>query len=183
MSPCMSLRLVQPAAKCETHHRVTTRTAAYGKERVPNLSFISKLNGMRPVIPWPFQCNTAFRDSTEYLMSKTSFLLGVAIALAPVTVLAVDGQAVLGSAIGAAAGTAIGSEIGGRNGAVVGGAIGGATGASVGSNHSHVQTQTQVNVQSGSRRYDDDDEDGHRGRRHHHHDNGHHYGEERRDRD
>ena len=47
------------------------------------------------------------------------------------TLLAVDGDAVLGGAIGGGVGAAIGSEIGGREGAIVGGGVGAAVGTAI----------------------------------------------------
>lgn len=109
-------------------------------------------------------------------MLKKSFVLTMALALAPVAAFAVDGKAVLGSAIGAAAGTAIGSELGGREGAIIGGGIGGATGAAIGSKDSS-RTSTRVVEKQVVVVYDNDDKRHSGKHKRKHRDNGNHYGQ------
>lgn len=111
-------------------------------------------------------------------MLKKSAVLTIALALAPVAAFAVDGKAVLGSAIGAAAGTAIGSELGGREGAIIGGGIGGATGAAIGSKDSQkTTTSTRVVEKQVVVVYDNDDHRHSGKHKRKHRDNGNHYGQ------
>lgn len=109
-------------------------------------------------------------------MKTSSLLLTALLATTPLTALAADGKAVLGSAIGAAAGTAIGSELGGRDGAIVGGAIGGATGAAIGSRNGKSSGGTRVVEKQVIVVHEHDRDFVPPGHRKHKHNKGHHHG-------